>query len=87
LYNSLINFVAGSASETQALSSKTDGSLPFFISSKASLTPGGKASLQPKRTPMSKEEMEAVLVSKIPCKVIHIFIFVTFACKPNDFWF
>ncbi|WVZ09287.1 hypothetical protein V8G54_013817 [Vigna mungo] len=74
LYNFLINFLAGSAPGTQALSSTTDGSLPSFTSSKAFITLGGKASLQPKRTPLSDEEIEAVLVCKIPCKVIHIFI-------------
>ncbi|KAL5541300.1 hypothetical protein UlMin_002482 [Ulmus minor] len=34
----------------------------FFASSKASTTLGGKASLQPKRTPVSKEEIEAILL-------------------------
>ncbi|XP_027362162.1 uncharacterized protein LOC113869860 [Abrus precatorius] len=47
---------AGSAPET------TDAKLPFFSSSKASTSLGGKASLQPKRTPVSKEEIEAILL-------------------------
>ncbi|XP_038991301.1 uncharacterized protein LOC120114466 [Hibiscus syriacus] len=39
-----------------------DGDLTFFSSSKAPSTVGGKASLQPKRTPVSNEEMEAILL-------------------------
>ncbi|CAK8570092.1 unnamed protein product [Lathyrus sativus] len=53
---------SGSASEGQALSSTGDGSLSFFSSSNASTTLGGKASLQPKRTPVTNEEIEAVLL-------------------------
>ncbi|XP_014520462.1 uncharacterized protein LOC106777393 [Vigna radiata var. radiata] len=53
---------SGSAPGAQALSSTTDGSLPSFTSSKAFITLGGKASLQPKRTPLSNEEIEAVLL-------------------------
>jgi len=34
----------------------------FFSSLKASTAVGGKASLQPKRTPVSNEEIEAILV-------------------------
>ncbi|KEH21224.1 hypothetical protein MTR_8g099465 [Medicago truncatula] len=52
---------SGSTSEAQALSSKSDGSLSFFSSSNASTTLGGKASLQPKRTPVTNEEIDAVL--------------------------
>ncbi|KAK7307900.1 hypothetical protein VNO77_41362 [Canavalia gladiata] len=48
----------GSAPETSA----TNANLPFFSSSKASTSVGGKASLQPKRTPVSNEEIEAVLL-------------------------
>lgn len=59
-------FIAGSASQTQASSSASDGNLSFFSSSNASATLGGKASLQPKRTPVSKEEIEAILVWKSP---------------------
>ncbi|KAK7308936.1 hypothetical protein RJT34_05282 [Clitoria ternatea] len=51
---------SGSAPGVQASSPTTDASLPFF-SSKASTSLGGKASLQPKRTPVSKEEIEAIL--------------------------
>jgi len=76
LYNFLINFLAGSAPETQALSSTSNGNSPL-------ITLGGKASLQPKRNPLSNEEIEAVLVCKIPCKVIHNITIFTFACKPN----
>uniref|UniRef100_A0A2P2J578 Uncharacterized protein n=1 Tax=Rhizophora mucronata TaxID=61149 RepID=A0A2P2J578_RHIMU len=39
-----------------------NGDLAFFSSSKASMTVGGKASLQPKRTPISKQEIEAILL-------------------------
>lgn len=53
---------SGSASKTQASSSASDANLSFFSSSNASATVGGKASLQPKRTPVSKEEIEAVLL-------------------------
>ncbi|KAI9108394.1 hypothetical protein QN277_028387 [Acacia crassicarpa] len=53
---------SGSASETQASASASDINLPFFSSSKAPSTVGGKASLQPKRTPVSNEEIEAILL-------------------------
>ncbi|KAG5061552.1 hypothetical protein AAZX31_01G211100 [Glycine max] len=53
---------SGSTPETQASSSTTDVSLAFFSSSNASTSVGGKASLQPKRTPVSKEEIEAILL-------------------------
>lgn len=65
MYNSVKNVIAGSAPEIQASSSTTDASLAFFKSSNASSSVGGKASLQPKRTPVSKEEIEAILVCKI----------------------
>ncbi|CAL9030398.1 unnamed protein product [Prunus brigantina] len=41
-----------------------DASHTFFSGSKASTTTtlGGKASLQPERTPVSKEEIEAILL-------------------------
>ncbi|TKY60719.1 hypothetical protein E2542_SST17818 [Spatholobus suberectus] len=61
---------SGSASETQASSSASDANLSFFSSSKASATVGGKASVQPRRTPVSKEEIEAVLVWKISLLVL-----------------
>ncbi|KAK8500552.1 hypothetical protein V6N12_037807 [Hibiscus sabdariffa] len=38
-----------------------NGDLTFFSTSKASAAVGGKASLQPKRTPVSNKEMEAIL--------------------------
>lgn len=37
----------------------------FFANLNMPKTVGGKASLQPKRTPISNEEMEAILVSKL----------------------
>ncbi|XP_057450074.1 uncharacterized protein LOC130741247 [Lotus japonicus] len=53
---------SGSAPDKQPSSSATDANLSFFSSSKASTSLGGKASLQPKRTPVSKEEIEAILL-------------------------
>ncbi|XP_004503831.1 uncharacterized protein, partial [Cicer arietinum] len=55
---------SGSTSETHVSPSTSGGSLSFFSSSKASTTTtlGGKASLQPKRTPVTNEEIEAVLL-------------------------
>ncbi|KAK7251426.1 hypothetical protein RIF29_34615 [Crotalaria pallida] len=54
---------SGTASETQASSlAHSDANISFFSSSKASTTVGGKASLQPKRTPVSDEEIEAILL-------------------------
>ncbi|RDX98051.1 hypothetical protein CR513_19087, partial [Mucuna pruriens] len=56
---------SGSAPGIQALSSTTGANIPFFSGSKASTSLGGKASLQPKRTPVSNDEIEAILVCKI----------------------
>ncbi|MED6183175.1 hypothetical protein PIB30_035595 [Stylosanthes scabra] len=53
---------SGSASAGQGSSAGGDAGLAFFSGSKASVPAGGKASLQPKRTPVSKEEIEAVLL-------------------------
>ncbi|XP_061361050.1 uncharacterized protein LOC133304974 [Gastrolobium bilobum] len=53
---------SGSASGTQPSSSASDANLSFFSSSIASGTVAGKASLQPKRTPVSNEEIEAILL-------------------------
>ncbi|MED6205940.1 hypothetical protein PIB30_022387 [Stylosanthes scabra] len=55
-------FNSGSASAGQGSSAGGDAGLAFFSGSKASVPAGGKASLQPKRTPVSKEEIEAVLL-------------------------
>ncbi|PON69019.1 hypothetical protein TorRG33x02_260600 [Trema orientale] len=52
----------GSAPETQAPAKAGNAAHTFFSSSKASTTLGGKASLQPKRTPVSNEEIEAILL-------------------------
>lgn len=86
----LKNFIAGSASETQAASPATDANLSFFSSSNASAAVGGKASLQPRRTPVSKEEIEAVLVWKISFLVLGFSPFliklVTFFHKKYIFW-
>ncbi|KAG2410865.1 uncharacterized protein HKW66_Vig0015300 [Vigna angularis] len=64
----------GSASETQAASSASDANLSFFSSSNASAAVGGKASLQPKRTPVSKEEIEAVLQGSVQSKRRRVFV-------------
>ncbi|KAH0975011.1 hypothetical protein GBA52_016910 [Prunus armeniaca] len=55
---------SGSESRVQAEPLASDASHTFFSGSKASTTTtlGGKASLQPERTPLSKEEIEAILV-------------------------
>ncbi|XP_002509966.2 uncharacterized protein LOC8287858 isoform X2 [Ricinus communis] len=53
---------SGSASKSHEASAVGNGNLPFFSSSKASMTVGGKASLQPKRTPVSNDEIEAILL-------------------------
>ncbi|GKA30316.1 hypothetical protein Tco_0716621 [Tanacetum coccineum] len=57
----------GSVTQTQAAPVANDLPSTFFskpaASEKASL--GGKASLQPKRTPMTQEEIDAIMVSNI----------------------
>ncbi|KAL5747684.1 hypothetical protein ACOSQ2_024981 [Xanthoceras sorbifolium] len=53
---------SGSASQSQSASVLGDGDRALFSSSKTSVTLGGKASLQPKRTPVSNEEIEAILL-------------------------
>ncbi|TQD93274.1 hypothetical protein C1H46_021096 [Malus baccata] len=50
---------AGTEPQTQGLAG--DSSHTFFSGSKASTTLGGKASEQPERTPLSKEEIEAIM--------------------------
>ncbi|KAH7550132.1 hypothetical protein JRO89_XS13G0140000 [Xanthoceras sorbifolium] len=52
-----------SACQSQSASVLGDGDRALFSSSKTSVTLGGKASLQPKRTPVSNEEIEAILCS------------------------
>ncbi|KAF8380055.1 hypothetical protein HHK36_027525 [Tetracentron sinense] len=56
----------GSASQPQAASTAGDAHQTFFSSSEVPAAPtntavGGKASLQPKRTPVSDREIEAIL--------------------------
>lgn len=60
----VIIYLAGSESRVQAEPLASDASHTFFSGSKASTTTtlGGKASLQPERTPLSKEEIEAILL-------------------------
>lgn len=52
--------VIGSQSQPASVAGHGDPTL--FSGSRISLTPGGKASLQPKRTPVTNEEIEAILV-------------------------
>ncbi|KAJ4711886.1 Thioredoxin domain-containing protein [Melia azedarach] len=54
-----------SASQSLVASTSVDIDPSIFSRSKASSTVGGKASLQPKRTPVSNEEIEAIMVYKI----------------------
>ncbi|XWS50091.1 hypothetical protein CRYUN_Cryun12cG0058700 [Craigia yunnanensis] len=56
---------SGSGLQSQSATKTGDGDLTFFSGSKASATVGGKASLQPKKTPVSNDEIEAILVCKI----------------------
>lgn len=62
-----INFFPGSATATQSqsASSSVDAFFTSFSSSKAPASVGGKASLQPKRTPVSNDEIEAILVTTV----------------------
>ncbi|KAL3498991.1 hypothetical protein ACH5RR_041723 [Cinchona calisaya] len=50
----------GSSSQTQKTSA-SEGAPRTFFSMLPNLTPGGKAADQPKRTPVSQEEIEAIL--------------------------
>ncbi|KAM7525872.1 hypothetical protein LguiA_015774 [Lonicera macranthoides] len=54
---------SGSASQDQVIS-KTGDAPPAFFSRAApsNMSVGGKASLQPKRTPLSQEEIEAIML-------------------------
>ncbi|KAH7513740.1 hypothetical protein FEM48_Zijuj11G0013400 [Ziziphus jujuba var. spinosa] len=56
-----------SASEPQSNATKT-----FFSGSKGSTTLGGKASLQPKRTPVSNVEIEAILTHDVCISVLQV---------------
>ena len=56
--------ILGYAPETQEASGASVSAQKFFSGSKGSTSLGGKASLQPKRTPVSNEEIEAILVCK-----------------------
>ncbi|XP_021894847.1 uncharacterized protein LOC110812387 [Carica papaya] len=53
---------SGSSSQSQETSTAGDANLSFFSNSQAPGTVGGKASLQPKRTPVSNEEIESILL-------------------------
>ena len=59
-----------SASQTKAMPTNEDAHLIFTSTSEVPAPPintamGGKASLQPKRTPVSDREIEAILVSTL----------------------
>ncbi|KAL2524951.1 hypothetical protein Adt_10005 [Abeliophyllum distichum] len=53
---------SGAASQHQETSAVGDGPRIFFSRSPSSTTVVGKASDQPKRTPVSQEEIEAILL-------------------------
>ena len=60
-------YSAGSMTQSQVTSAAASAHQPFFSrSAPSNMTLGGKASLQPKRTPMSEEEIEAILVRHWP---------------------
>ncbi|KAL7167715.1 hypothetical protein ACSBR2_038216 [Camellia fascicularis] len=53
----------GSTSQPQETSTAGNSKKTWFSrSAPSNATPGGKASLQPKRTPVSQEEIESILV-------------------------
>jgi hypothetical protein len=67
----------GSTSQTQHTSTKKDTHKITISGSDVPAGPintavGGKASLQPKRTPVSDKEIEAILVRKIFRRIIKI---------------
>ncbi|XP_010541710.1 PREDICTED: uncharacterized protein LOC104815090 isoform X1 [Tarenaya hassleriana] len=53
---------AGSEGKNQAVSAANEADTFFFSNLNASKIVSGKASLQPKRTPVSNEEIEAILL-------------------------
>ncbi|KAA8528231.1 hypothetical protein F0562_035518 [Nyssa sinensis] len=54
---------SASTSQPQATTGAGNGTQTFFSrSAPSNMTLGGKASLQPKRTPLSEEEIEAILL-------------------------
>ncbi|XP_044476485.1 uncharacterized protein LOC123204023 [Mangifera indica] len=53
---------SATATQSQSASSSVDAFFTSFSSSKAPASVGGKASLQPKRTPVSNDEIEAILL-------------------------
>ncbi|CAL1386522.1 unnamed protein product [Linum trigynum] len=52
----------GSVSKTEGASAAGNAISNFFSSVKASKSLGGQASLQPKRTPVSRDEIETILL-------------------------
>ncbi|XP_076903996.1 uncharacterized protein LOC143559237 [Bidens hawaiensis] len=53
---------SGSVTQTQAKPAASNDSTTFFSKPPSEKTLGGKASLQPKRTPMTQEEIDAILL-------------------------
>ncbi|XP_010541724.1 PREDICTED: uncharacterized protein LOC104815090 isoform X3 [Tarenaya hassleriana] len=53
---------SGSEGKNQAVSAANEADTFFFSNLNASKIVSGKASLQPKRTPVSNEEIEAILL-------------------------
>ncbi|XP_031280920.1 uncharacterized protein LOC116139382 [Pistacia vera] len=53
---------SANATQSQSASSSVDALFTSFSSLKAPASAGGKASLQLKRTPVSNEEIEAILL-------------------------
>ncbi|GMN31569.1 hypothetical protein TIFTF001_003319 [Ficus carica] len=70
---------SGSESEIQAPAKDGNATQTFFLGLKASTTLGGKASLQPKRTLVSNEEIEAILVCKTFLKICEFLLGAAFS--------
>ncbi|XWS61607.1 hypothetical protein CRYUN_Cryun07bG0140700 [Craigia yunnanensis] len=67
---------SSSGLQPQAVTKTGDGDLTFFSSSKAPATVGGRASLQPKRAPVSNEEIEAILFCSLYNCLFDVSLFV-----------
>ncbi|RZC71004.1 hypothetical protein C5167_034177 [Papaver somniferum] len=57
--------LSGSATETQAVPKPVEAPQTLFSMSSTNSSVGGKASEQPKRTPITDKEMEAILLGGI----------------------
>ncbi|XP_031123975.1 uncharacterized protein LOC116026741 isoform X1 [Ipomoea triloba] len=63
--NPSVDYSAGSTSQHsqhQATSASKDAPQTFFSSSSSKMSVGGKASDQPKRTPVSQEEIDSIML-------------------------